>query len=177
MANSRLKTTLRDMVLTLAVISLPLGAGMLIHPSKAGNPVHVIDAAAFESSLAAARSAEPFTVVAPNGLPADWRATSESYQLPGNSAAIWHVGYLTPSGGYAQLDQTTQSLAGYLSGQHSDAVSGIAVQVGGETWQRYTGSTPPALRILLIHTDPKSTEIVAGSATLSELEQLVGALK
>ena len=50
---------------------------------------------------------EPFSVLAPGALPAGWQTTSETYQGPGAGAADWHVGWLTPDGGYADLDQTT----------------------------------------------------------------------
>lgn len=165
------------MVLTLVVVALPITAVLVLKPSRPGNPVHVIDTASFQTALTAARSAEPFTVLVPKALPAGWRPTSESYQAPGAAAADWHVGYLTPSGGYAEFEQTTQEVAGFLSDQHADAVQGIGVQAGGQIWQRYTGSTPAALRVLLVHTDAKSTQIVAGSAPLAELEQLAASLE
>jgi Protein of unknown function (DUF4245) len=177
MAKSRLRTTIRDMILSLAVIGVPIAVVLAIEPSKAGNPVHVIDSASFQGNLDAARATEPFAVLAPTGLPASWRATSESYQQPGAAAADWHVGYLTPSGGFAELEQTTESIAGFLNDQHSDAAQVSSVQVDGATWQRYTGTTPPALKNLLVRSDGKSTVIVAGSAPIAELEQFIGSLR
>ncbi len=178
MAKSRLRTTIRDMILSLAVIAVPIGIVLAIEPSKPGNPVHVIDSASFQGNLDAARAAEPFTVLVPTGLSAGWRATSETYQQPGAAAAAdWHVGYLTPSGGFAELEQTTQSFAGFLSDQRSDATQVASVQVNGTTWQRYTGTTPPALKNLLVRSDGKSTIIVAGSAAMTELEQFAGSLR
>jgi hypothetical protein len=180
MAKSRLKTTVRDMLLSLAVVAVPIGVVLAIEPSKAGDPVHVIDAASYQSALVAARRAEPFAVLAPSGLPATWKLTSEYYQLPGDTAADWHLGYLTPSGGYVSLEQTTQSVAGFLNGQHADASPNTAVQIAGASpnvWQRYTGTTPSALRTVLLHTDAKANVIVAGSAPLAELEQFAAALR
>ena len=177
--NSRLRTTVRDMMLSLAVIGVPIAVVLAIEPSKAGNPVHPIDAAAYQSTLSAARQAEPFNVLAPNGVPANWKLTSAYYQQPGSTAGDWHVGYLTPSGGYASLEQTTEPLASFLNDQHSDASPNTAVQITGATpnvWQRYTGTTPTGLTTILYYTDPKSTVIVAGSASLPELEQLAGDL-
>ena len=177
--NARLKTTVRDMVLSLAVIAVPIAVVLVLKPSTAGNPVHVIDAASFQSELGAARQAEPFTVLAPTGLPASWRLTSAYYQPSGATAADWHLGYLAPSGGYASLEQTAEPLVSFLNDQHSDASPNTAVQIPGATpdvWQRYTGTTPTGLRTILYHTDAKGTVIVAGSATLTELEQLAADL-
>jgi hypothetical protein len=180
MAKSRLRTTVRDMVLSLAVIGLPIGAVFAIEPSKAGDPVHVVDAADFQGELAAARSAEPFAVAAPAGLPATWKLTSANYQPPGATAADWHLGYLTPSGGYVSLEQTTESVAEFLHDQNADATSAGTVPVEGATpttWRRYTGTTPSALRTILTRTDGKAQVIVAGSASLAELEQFAAALR
>jgi hypothetical protein len=180
MAKSRLRTTVRDMILSLAAIGVPIALVFAISPSKPGDPVHVIDAASFQSMLGAARQTEPFTVLAPVGLPAAWKLTSANYQLPGNTAADWHVGYLTPGGGYVSLEQTTQSVSGFLADQHADAASAGTVQIGGTTpavWQHDTGTTPSALRTVLFRTDGKANVIVAGSASLSELEQFATALQ
>lgn len=176
---SRLKTTVRDMMLSLAVIAVPIAVALAIKPSKAGDPVHVVDAASFQTTLGAARQSEPFTVVAPSGLPAGWRLTSAYYQPSGAMAADWHLGYLTPGGGYATLEQTTEPLVSFLNDQHSDASPNTAVQIPGATpdvWQRYTGTTPTGLRTILFHTDAKSTVLVAGSASLAELEKLAANL-
>ncbi len=178
-ANSRLRTTARDMILSLAVIGIPIGIVLAIEPSKAGDPVHVIDPASFQQTLVAARQSVPFAVLTPDALPAGWKLTSEYYQPQGAGAADWHLGYLTPGGGYASVEQTTEPLAGFLNDQHSDASPNTAVQIAGATpdvWQRYTGTTPTGLRTLLYHADAKSTVIVAGSASLSDLEQLAAAL-
>ncbi|MBS2962437.1 DUF4245 domain-containing protein [Actinocrinis puniceicyclus] len=179
-ANARLKTTVRDMVLSLLVIAVPIAVVLVLKPSKAGNPVHVMDTGSYQSELSAARAAEPFTVLAPAGLPADWKLTSAYYQPAGSGAADWHVGYLTPGGGYATLEQTTEPLSGYLSDQHSNASPDATVQIAGATpnvWQRYSGTTPGGLRTLLSAQDGKSTVIVAGSAPLAELERLAAALR
>jgi len=177
MAKSRLRTTVRDMVLSLAVIGVPIAVVLALEPSTAGNPVHVIDPASFQGNLDAARASEPFSVVSPAGLGASWRPTSENYQVAGSSAADWHVGYLTPSGGFVELEQTTEAIGGFLNDQHSNATQTGSVQVDGAAWQHYAGTTPPALKNLLVHTDGKSTIIVAGSAPMTELEQFAASLK
>jgi len=180
MPKSRLRTTVRDMVLSLAAIGVPIALVFAIEPSKPGDPVHVIDTASFQSTLGAARQSEPFTVLAPAGLPSSWRLTSADYQLAGDTAAVWHVGYLTPSGGYVSLEQTTQSVNGYLADQHADAALAGTAQIGGTTpatWQRYTGTTPSALRTMLVSVDGKVNVLVTGSAPLAELEQFAAALR
>jgi hypothetical protein len=180
MAKSRLRMTVRDMLFSLAVVAVPIAVVLTISPSKPGDPVHVIDTASYQTQLAAARQAEPFTVLVPDGLPSTWRLTSEYYQLPGATAGDWHLGYLTPSGGYVSLEQTTQSVAGFLSDHHANATPDAPEQIAAgkpTVWQRYTGTTPSALRTVLWRSDVKSTVIVAGSAPITELEQFAAALR
>lgn len=178
--NSRLRTTVRDMMLSLAVIAVPIALVLALKPAKAGNPVHPVDATTYQATLGAARAAEPFPVLAPTGLPASWKLTSAYYNPAGSGPAEWHLGYLTPSGGYASLEQTSEAFAGYLSDQHSNASQQSAVQIAGATpseWQRYTGTAPAGLSTLLYTQNAKSTVIVAGSAPLADLEQLAAALR
>ena len=179
-ANSRLRTTVRDMALSLAVIAVPIAVVLMVEPSKSGNPVHPVDATTYQTTLSAARAAEPFAVLSPTGLPATWKLTSAYYNPAGSGPADWHAGYLTPSGAYASLEQTTEPFSGFLTDQHSDASPDTAVQIAGATpnvWQRYTGTTPGGLRTLLYAQNGKSTVIVAGSAPLAELEQLAASLR
>jgi hypothetical protein len=178
--NSRLRTTVRDMVLSLAVVAVPIGIALAIEPSKAGNPVHVVDAASYQATLSAARAAEPFPVLSPTGLPADWKLTSAYYNPEGSGPADWHVGYLTPAGAYAVLEQTSEPFAAYLNDQHSDASQVAVVSIAGATptqWQQYTGTTPGGLKTLLYAQNARSTVIVAGSAPLADLEKLAAALR
>jgi Protein of unknown function (DUF4245) len=188
MANARLRTTVRDMVISLAVIAAPIAVVLAVEPSKSGDPVHPIDTASYQSQLEAARQYLPFTVLGPAGLPATWKLTSEYYQPPGDGAADWHLGYLTPTGDYVSLEETTQSVDGFLADQHSDASQSAAVQIAGtgagatpQTWQRYTGTKPSALSTVLFHSDSGGKApvnvIVTGSAPLAQLEQFAAALR
>lgn len=176
MANDRLRKTTRDMVLSLAVIGVPIAVVLAIEPSKPGNPVSAIGPASFQQTLAAARAAEPFPVLAPHGLASGWRATSETYQEPGDGPADWHIGYLAPDGGYVDLDQTTEPLGDFLRDQGSDATQGPQVQVGGAYWQFYSGTTPSAFSTVLVKDNAQYTELVAGNAPLRELEEFAESL-
>jgi hypothetical protein len=178
MANPRMKKTMRDMVLSLGAIAVPTAALTLLTSPTAATPVATISAASFQTMLSAARSGEDFQVLAPVGLPAGWRVTSENYTMPGDGAADWHVGYLIPQNAYAELEQTTEPIGGFLSDAGSDAAEVANVQISGVTWQEYTGTTPAALKILLVRTATGDlTELVAGSAPLAQLEQLAASLK
>ena len=177
-SQSRLRQSARDMVFSLGLIAVPIALVMLLEPQTApASPVSTISSSAFQSTLAAARANEPFKVLAPTGLPGNWQVTSENYTEPGASAADWHIGYLLSADAFAEVEQTTEPIGGFLDDQKSDAAEVANVQIGGATWQEYTGTSPAALRTLLVRTATGSvTELVAGSASLPQLEQLAGSL-
>jgi Protein of unknown function (DUF4245) len=172
----RLRQTVRDMVLSMAVIAVPIALVLLIEPSAPGTAVRPVAAADYQSALTAARQVEPFTVVTPSGLPSTWEQTSASYNPPGNTAALWQVGYVAPGGGFAEFEQTSASIGGFLSDQGSDATQFAAQDVDGTVWTEYTGDNPPALRTLLERTVGTSTEIVAGDTSMANLLTLAGSL-
>ena len=51
--------------------------------------------------------------------------------------------------------------------------------MAGQSWTEYTGTAPAAYKTLLVRqsADAKSLEIMAGSAPMSELQNLASALK
>jgi len=179
---SRLRMTVRDMILSMTLIVLPILAVIWLMPATAPkSPVAAVTGSEYQSMLTAARSALPFTALSPTGLSTAWELTSDEYQPEGETAADWHLGYQTPSGKYAVFEQTTETVAEFLSSQSSDAVQSGSVQVAGNTWQRYAGTSPAALTTLLIRQETSKVgpaiEVVAGSAPLSELETLASSLR
>ncbi|WP_034265417.1 DUF4245 domain-containing protein [Actinospica robiniae] len=176
--HSRLRTTVRDMVLTMALIVVPILLVIWLMPANAPkNVVTPVSNADYQAMLTAARSELPFTAMSPTGLPASWELTSDTYEPAGDAAADWHLGYQTEAGKYAEFEQTTESIAQFLDDQHSDATRHGTVTAAGQQWQSYAGTTPGGLKTLLFRQDGKSLEVVAGSASLAELETLAGSLQ
>ena len=179
-AYSRLRTTVRDMFLSMTVITIPILVVIWLMPSThSGSPVPAVSNSDYQAMLTAARSSLPFTTYGPSGLPAGWELTSDSYQPAGITAADWHLGYQTPDGRYAAFEQTTETVGQFLVGAASNAGRSGSVQVSGTAWTQYTGTAPAAYKTLLVRQSPdgKSLEIVAGSGPLSELETLAASLQ
>lgn len=176
---SRLRQSARDMVLSLGVIAVPLVVVMVVLPASGPkSTVNAVSAADFQSTLSGARAGEPFTPLVPSDVPAAWQVTSVNYTAPGSSAADWHIGYYISADSYAEVEQTTEPIGEFLDDQKSNASQVANVQIGADTWQEYTGTSPTALKTLLVRTATgKVTELVAGSATLAQLEQLAGSLR
>ena len=175
---SRLRTTVRDMVLTMALIVVPILLVFWLMPANTPKTaVTPVSSADYQAMLTAARSQLPFEALSPTGLSGSWELTSDEYDPAGDTAATWHLGYLTPAGKYAEFEQISESVAQYLGAQSSDATQAGTVTVAGAQWQHYTGTTPSALKTLLFRQTGTSLEVVAGSATLAELETLAGSLR
>ena len=169
---------MRDMVLTMALIVVPILLVIWLMPSNAPKDVVTpVSNADYQAMLTAARSELPFTAMSPTGLPASWELTSDDYEPAGDAAADWHLGYQTDAGKYAEFEQTTESIAQFLDDQHSDATQHGTVTAAGQQWRHYAGTTPGGLKTLLFRQDGKSLEVVAGSASLAELETLAASLQ
>jgi hypothetical protein len=176
--SSRLRTTIRDMVLSMALIALPLLLVLWLMPSNTPKtPVTVVSTSQYQAMLSAARSDLPFVALGPTGLPGSWQLTSDDYEPAGETAADWHLGYDTPSGKYAEFEQVNETITQYLNAQSSDATRSGTVTAGGVSWQEYTGTAPGALKTLLFRQGGSSSlEVVAGSGALAELETLAESL-
>ena len=103
---SRVRQTARDMVWSLAVVGVFVAFLVAVNYREKPDPVRVVDPA---PAVAQARAQAAFVPVVPVGLPAAWRPTSARYERAAISAvpnaALWHLGYLTPTDAYAAVDQ------------------------------------------------------------------------
>src|ERR1700712_2812221 len=90
------------------VISVPL---WLLTPHPTHQHVTVID---YSTELSQARRVSAHPLVAPAGLPSTWRATSVSSSGGSGAPIVFHLGYVTPSGDYAAVEESDGPVAGYL---------------------------------------------------------------
>lgn len=142
---SPLKKTVRDMILSMAVISLPIVAIVKWFPHDTKKPQDAVQTVDYQIPLDQARRDPdlPFTALAPASLPAGWRATSVHADLTPGEQLRWEIGFLTPDQQYVALDQVSggRGVNGIIGRQAPDPtpVSGAAgkVSAGGFEWQVY----------------------------------------
>lgn len=161
--NARLRQTVRDMVLSLAVVLAAIGVIFAITWRPLPDPVRVIDPAP-ELSLARAQASYP--VVYPAGLDAGWRPTSARWEITPSSLPdpAWHVGFVTPADDYAQLGQSATENPAYVADQ-----VGVARPAGEWAgWTRYDSADQRAL----VRIDDGVTVVVSGTAPWATLESL-----
>ncbi|MFD9428777.1 MULTISPECIES: DUF4245 domain-containing protein [unclassified Streptomyces] len=170
MASKRGKQTVRDMFLSMMVITAVAGGIYVFipHDDKA-DPIKAVD---FRVELATARRAAPYPVAAPDGLAKDWKSTSVSYERKAGDS--WHLGFLDPDGRYVAVEQSTTPAKKYVPEVSQDARNtGRTEGVGGRAWEHWEGPKYDAL----VLREKGSTTVVTGSAPKGRLVEMAAALK
>jgi hypothetical protein len=158
------------MILSLGLIGLMAGVIYLFIPHDDSAPeIKKVD---YRVELLTARRAAPYPVAAPEGLSADWKATSVRFQ--GDNFDAWHLGFHAPDGEYVQVEQSTQKPSTFIDEASQGARATETTQeIDGRTWTRYTGGRYDAL----VHEGDGVTTVVAGTGTIGRLAEMAGALK
>ncbi|MET8635394.1 DUF4245 domain-containing protein [Streptomyces sp. NPDC004096] len=162
--------TVRGMLLSLGVVGLMAGVVYLFLPHDDHAPdLQRVD---YRVELLTARRAAAYPVAAPEGLPGTWKATSVRFQ--GEPFDAWHLGFQDPTGQYVTIEQSTQKPSAFID-EASQGGHGTEVtqNIGGRTWQRYTGGRYDAL----VFKDKGSTTVVAGTASFAQLAKMAQSLK
>ncbi|MEU6364487.1 DUF4245 domain-containing protein [Streptomyces sp. NPDC046931] len=162
--------TVRDMVLSLALIGLMAGVIYLFIPHDDHAPdLKRVD---YRVELLTARRSAAYPVAAPEGLAGSWKATSVRFQ--GEPYDAWHLGFQDPEGQYVAIEQSTQRAAAFIDDASQGAHETKATQnIGGQTWQRYTGGRYDAL----VLRGKGSTTVVTGTAPFAQLTKMAEALR
>ncbi|MFM8239322.1 MAG: DUF4245 domain-containing protein [Actinomycetota bacterium] len=166
--NARLFQTVRDMVISLAVVLGVIGVVLLLTLRPQPDPVRVVDPTPV---VVQARAEADYPVLYPADLDAGWRPTSARWQVSELTSPepAFHVGYVTPDGDYVQLGQSATLSEGYVESQ-TGAGQPVDSPVGslGE-WQRYEGADGTRS---LVRIDGGVTTIVSGTAPWEVLMEL-----
>ncbi|MGH3742377.1 MAG: DUF4245 domain-containing protein [Micromonosporaceae bacterium] len=166
----------RDLFYSLAILLIPIGAILLLFQYLGGgDDVVVVDPA---PKLAAARQAG-LEVAKPTGLSKQWRPTSAVLRERGDSTTL-RIGYVSPSGGYAQLIETNGDPAKLLSrelsgGAGADRGAGPEiVKINGAEWRKHQGRGEEHA---LVRVEKERAIVVLGRAPLKELRTLAASLR
>ncbi|MEV6975112.1 DUF4245 domain-containing protein [Kitasatospora sp. NPDC093806] len=168
------RQTVRDMVLSMLAVGVVVWVGYLFLPHDAdGDGVRPVE---YRVAAASAKRAAPYPLLAPEGLPAQWRATSVTYDAAAQSNGkgnAWHLGFVTPSGQYAAVEQRDVKREDVLKATIADGKPDGTVEVAGQTWERVQG---PKARALTVQSGTATT-VLTGTASYEELAELARALK
>ena len=144
------------------------GIYMFVPHDENADPTHVVD---YRVETATARRAAPYPVAAPVGLPAEWRATSVSYER--KNADAWHLGFLDPDKQYVAVEQSNGEAAKFISETTLQSQKDGTQRIAGRTWDRYDGGRYRAL----VERGDGVTTMVTGTAPFDQLARLAAALR
>lgn len=157
--NARLGQTVTDMIRSLVVVLLVVGAILLVTWRPAPDPVRAVDPV---PALTAARATAGFDVLYPADLGEGWTPTSVRWSLPAESAPdpAWHLGLISPQGDYVQIGQSATANPEYLASQID---GGTPRGEDPPPWQRYEAAGDPPTRAL-VTIEAGVTTVVSGTA-------------
>jgi hypothetical protein len=141
-------------------------------PEGQGTVEQVVDV---PDVVAAVAPTAGFRLVVPDGLGAGWTATSawsEGALSSGIGGVVVHIGYLTPSGSYAELWQTDGEPASAIDTWAAGSQQTGTTTVAGRTWQTWESDTQRAL----VERQGAVSRMVTGKAGWAELMALASSL-
>ncbi|MGY1813835.1 DUF4245 domain-containing protein [Blastococcus sp. SYSU D00820] len=166
-AANMLRSLLPLVLICLAVV------GWMAFRNNPEDPVIEVDPST-TVSLAANRA--DYAMVAPQGLPGDYRPTSARTDAGGageGDPVTLEIGYLTPSEEFAGFVVSDDPRAAPVADVLDDAADDGTVRVAGTEWTR---GTTAADETVLYRQDGDVIVLVTGSAPDAELEAVAGAV-
>ena len=133
----------------------------------------------YRGDLAKLARLAPYPAVVPTGVPASWQPVSSGLAVGGANGAgtvTWQLGYMTPDGSLASLEETNASTAAFVRRMTNDGTALAPARLGGRTWS--LSVTPSRGQRSMYVTSPAGfTVVVTGNATWAELRELAASLR
>ena len=170
-ASRRLRQTVRDMLLSMLVVTGVVLLLFLPWNHSQPDPVRVVDP---NPVVTGARATEPWPVLAPVGLPSTWRCTSARIDTAGDGQDVVHLGYLTPATTYVGLEQSATKELAFVSEQTSGGVSAGSETIAGQTWQKL--ESPDGTQRSYVRSSGGVTYVVTGRADWTDLRAFTASL-
>jgi hypothetical protein len=136
-------------------------------------------AISYRGDLAKLARLAPFPAVAPAGLPTSWQPVSSGLAVGGANGAgtvTWQLGYMTPDGSLASLEETNANAGAFVRRMTNDGTPLAPVRLDGQIWS--LSVTPSRGQRSMYATSPAGfTVVVTGNATWAELRELAASLR
>lgn len=168
----RLRQTVRDMVLSMLVVTGVVVFLVAPWNWRTPDPVKEVDAAPV---IAGAREAFDWPVLAPQDLPATWRATSARVETADDGQPVVVLGWVSPATEYVGLQQSPTKITDFVPDVTLKGVQQDDVVLGTLTWTRYVNADET--RRSLVRTDAGITYVVTGTGPWDEIEGFTKTLR
>jgi hypothetical protein len=155
-----------------------LGAAIIVVAIPAPHAAQLAPVS-YRGDLTELAALAPYPAVAPVGLPASWQPVSSLLTVGGADGAgtvTWHLGFMTPDGSLASLEETDASAAAFVRRMTNGGTALPPARLAGTTWS--VSDTPSRGQRSLYYTSPAGmTVVVTGNATWAELRELAASLR
>jgi len=133
----------------------------------------------YSGDLAVMTREARYPVVAPAGLPLSWVPVSSGVALGGANGpgtATWQLGYVTPSGTLASVEQSDAAAAAFIRRMTNSGTPQPPARIAGLAWR--ASANPGRGQRSLYRTRPGgSTIIVTGNGSWDQLRVLAASLR
>jgi Protein of unknown function (DUF4245) len=130
----------------------------------------------YQGDLAKFRRLTPHAALAPQGLPAGWQPVSSRLTVVRGGPVSWHLGFMTPSGGIASLEESTELPAEFIRRITNDGNILPPVWSGGAWWARRWRPDKDQRSMYRSPTGAFTT-VVTGTSGWPELARLADSLR
>ena len=169
----RLRQTVRDMVLSMAVVSVVVLFLVAPWNWNPPDPVKVVD---WQPVVTGAREAYDWPVLAPAGLAAGWRATSARIETAGDGQPVVVVGWLTPDEEFLGIQQSPTKMTDFArTASVEGAATGQTVEIAGRAWERWQNADET--RRSLVARDGDVTYVVTGMGDWASIDAFAAKLR
>ena len=156
-------------------VLLSAAALVIVPPEHASSPVPI----SYRADLATLTRTAPYPVLAPAGLPRSWTPVSSGVAVGGANGAgtvTWRLGYVTPSGTFAALEETNATAGPFIRRMTNSGTPQPPVQAAGRAWNASENSER-GQRSLALTTSAGVTLVVTGNASWGQLHTLAASLQ
>jgi hypothetical protein len=170
--------TVRDMVLSLAVILAGVVGFVALQPKHDHDPVPVVD---YKPEVALLSRNAPYPVFIPDPLPPGWQVNYARIATAGT--AQLHMGFVLDRKRFAQLDETDRAEQGFLDAAKVPAQPAGTVTAAGQTYEVRRDGTGPGSTVALVRNLPDGALLtlsnggIDNAASVEELTSLAAALR
>jgi hypothetical protein len=163
---------------SVSVLGCLLGAAILIVAVPAPHAAVPVTVSYAGDQARLARLA-PYPAVAPAGLPASWQPVSSGLAVGGANGpgtVTWQLGFMTPDGTLAALEESNASAGGFIRRMTNDGTVLPPVRFDGRAWSLDSVSAR-GQRSMYLTSPAGFTIVVTGNATWTQLRELAAALR
>ncbi len=160
-----------------ATLGCLLGAALIVaaipmpHAAQPGT-------VSYRADLARLARLAPYPAVAPAGLPGSWQPVASGLTVGGANGAgtvTWQLGFMTPAGLLAALEESNAPAAGFIRRMTNDGTALPSIDLNGQTWS--LSDTPSRGQRSLYFTGAAGlVVVVTGNASWAQLRQLAASL-